>query len=371
MRRRVTPGASGVRNDRAERAPLPSRGLRPAGSRPSTCDEVTVKLPRRVLVLDRLRRATGSSIATMDLADIPAAREARLPDVPVLNPLLQRAGGWLFGRPRQGVVTTERTIPGVVGPLTVRVHSPAARPGPRPLIVHLHGGGWVLGSTESHDPLCTVLADDLGAVVVSVDYRMAPEDLAPAAADDAIAATAWLAEHASEVGADDGARVAVIGDSAGGNLAALVAIAARDGAVPPLAAQVLIYPSTDLTRSSPSMARLTDEPFLSRDEIDRFVSLYLGTGSDREVAADDPRVSPAFVEDLRGVPPALVITAEHDPMVDEGVAYATRLADAGVEVRHTTYVGVPHGFLSSPGVCPPAAQAVTEITSELRRHLGA
>lgn len=328
-----------------------------------------MRLDRRVLVLDRMRRMAGGSIATMELADIPAAREDRLPDVPVLNPLLQRAGGWLFGRPRPGVTTTERTIPGVVGPLTVRVHSPAFRPGPRPLIVHLHGGGWVLGATDGHDPLCTGLADDVGAVVVSVDYRMAPEDPAPAAADDAIAATAWLAEHTSEVGADVGARVAVIGDSAGGNLAALVAIAARDGAVPPLAAQVLIYPSTDLTLSSPSTTRLTAEPFLSRDDIDRFVSLYLGTGSDREVPADDPRVSPAFVEDLRGVPPALVITAEHDLLIDEGVAYATRLANAGVEVRHTTYVGVPHGFLSVPGVCPSAAQAVAEITSELRRHL--
>jgi acetyl esterase/lipase len=328
-----------------------------------------VKLDRRVLVLDRLRRAAGGSIVTMEFADIQAAREDRLPDVPVLNPLLQRAGGWLFGRPHPGVTTTERTIPGVVGPLTVRVHAPVVRPGPRPLIVHLHGGGWVLGSTEGYDPLCTGLAHDLGAVVVSVDYRMAPEDPAPAATEDAIAATAWLAEHASEVGADADAPVAVIGDSAGGNLAALVASAARAGVVPPLAAQVLIYPATDLPRSSPSMARLTDEPLLSRDDIDRFVSLYLGAGSDREVAADDPRVSPAFVEDLSGVSPAVVITAEHDPLIDEGVAYATRLADAGVEVRHTTYVGVPHGFLSVPGVCPPAAQAVAEITGELRRHL--
>lgn len=328
-----------------------------------------MKLYRRVLVLDRLRRMTGGSIATMDLADIPSARETRLPDLPLLNPLLQRASGWLFGRPRPGVSTTERTIPGAAGPLTVRVHSPAVRPGPRPLIVHLHGGGWVLGATDGYDPLCTGLADDLGAVVVSVDYRMAPEDPAPAAADDAIAATAWLAEHASEVGADADARVAVIGDSAGGNLAALVAIAARDGAVPPLAAQVLLYPSTDLTRSSPSMARLTDAPLLPRDDIDRFISLYLGTGTDHEVAPDDPRVSPAFVDDLGGVAPAFVMTAEHDPLIDEGVAYVTRLADTGVEVRHTTYLGVPHGFLSVPGVCPPAAQAVAEITSELRRHL--
>jgi len=328
-----------------------------------------VKPNRRVLVLDRLRLAVGGSVATMELADIPAAREDRLPDVPLLNPLLQRAGRWLFGGPHPGVTTTERTIPGAVGPLTVRVHTPPSRPGPRPLLVHLHGGGWVLGSTEGYDPLCTGLAHDLGAVVVSVDYRMAPEDPAPAAVDDCIAATAWLAEHAHEMGADVGARVAVIGDSAGGNLAALVAIAARDGRVPVLAAQVLIYPATDLTRSSPSMARLTEEPLLSRADIDRFVSLYLGTGTDRETSADDPRVSPAFVSDLSGLAPALVITAERDPLIDEGVAYAKRLHDGGVEVRHTTYVGVPHGFLSVPGVCPSARQAVAEIAAELRRHL--
>lgn len=177
--------------------------------------------------------------------------------------------------------------------------------------------------------------------------------------------TAWLADHREELGADPDAPIAVIGDSAGGNLAALVAIAARDGAVPPLAAQILIYPVTDLTRSSASMARLTDEPILSRDDIDRFVALYLGDG----MAPDDPRVSPAFVDDLAGVAPALVITAERDPLVDEGVAYAERLAAAGVEVRHTTYVGVPHGFLSWPGVCPSAVQAGAEIASELRRHL--
>jgi acetyl esterase/lipase len=324
-----------------------------------------MQLNRRVLWLDRLRRATGRSITTMELADIPAAREERLPRVPVLDPLLQRAGRWLFGRPHPGVITTERRIPSAEGPLTVRIHTPPPRPGPRPLLVHLHGGGWVLGTTDGYDPLCTVLANDLGAVVVSVDYRLAPEDPAPAAVDDAVAATAWLAEHRHEVGADHDARIAVIGDSAGGNLAALVAIAARDGVIPPLAAQVLIYPSTDLTRSSGSMARLNDEPFLSRAEIDRFVALYLGNG----VAADDPRVSPAFVEDLSDLAPALVLTAEHDPLVDEGVAYAQRLSEAGVEVRHTTYVGVPHGFLSVPGVCPSAAQAVAEITAELRRRL--
>jgi acetyl esterase len=334
---------------------------------------MSMELDRRVVWLERVRRLAGGSIATMELADIPAARADRLPHVPLLDPLVQRAGRWLFGRPHPDVRTTERTIPLPDVELTVRVHQPPARPGPRPLLVHLHGGGWVLGTTEGYDPLCTALAHDLGAVVVSVDYRMAPEHPAPVAVEDCIAATAWLSEHTVALGADADADVAVIGDSAGGNLAALVAIAARDGAVPSLAAQVLIYPATDLTRSSRSMRELTGAPLLSRADIDRFVELYLGdgpaSGAGARLAADDPCISPAFAETLAGVAPALVLTAEHDPLRDEGVAYAGLLADAGVAVRHTTYVGMPHGFLSVPGVCPAAGQAEAEILSELRRHL--
>lgn len=218
----------------------------------------------------------------------------------------------------------------------------------------------VVGSPPQYDWLCTVLARDARVVVTSVDYRKAPEHRAPAAVDDAIAATAWLAEHQTEVGATG--PVFVGGDSAGGNLSALVAIAARDGRTPPVAGQLLIYPMTDLTMSCPSIDRLADAPILPRTSIAAFRAHYLGGGT----AADDPVVSPLFVEDLSGVAPALVQTAEHDPLVDEGHAYADRLADAGVPVRRTCYVGMPHGFVSLPGLCPPAHQAVAEMVDFIR-----
>ena len=323
------------------------------------------ELDQRVKWLDAVRRRAGQSIATMDLADIPAARDDRLPAIPGLAPLVAAGGRWLFGRPHPGVVTTDTVVAGADGSLPLRLHHPSNPAPDRPLIVHFHGGGWVLGRPDGYDWLCTRLAHGLGAVVASVDYRMAPEYPAPAAVEDCIAATAALAGDPTAVGAAADAPVAVAGDSAGGNLAALVAIAARDGHTPPLAAQALIYPATDLTRSSPSMQRITDAPLLSRADIDRFAELYLAG----VVAADDPRVSPAFVDDLAGVAPALVQTAEHDPLIDEGVAYATRLTDAGVRTRQTTYVGVPHGFLSIPGVCPAAEQALAELIGWLGPRL--
>lgn len=319
----------------------------------------------RVRAIDALRRQAGGSIATMALEDIPAAREDRMPDLPVVGPLLRAGSDRLFGRPHPRVVTTTSSVAGAEHSLPLRLHRPVDAPRINALVVHLHGGGWVLGRPDGYDWLCTHLAHELGAVVASVDYRMAPEHLAPAAVEDAIAATAALAGSPATFGGRDGAPVVVVGDSAGGNLAALVAIAARDGRVPPLAGQVLIYPATDLTRSSASMQRITDAPLLTRADIDRFVALYLGG----VVAPDDPRVSPAYVEDLSGVAPALVQTAEHDPLIDEGVAYAARLAAAGVPTRQTTYVGVPHGFQSMPGVCPAAVQARAEIVAVVRSWL--
>jgi acetyl esterase/lipase len=325
-----------------------------------------MKLTRRVVLLDRLRRRVNGSIVTWDQAGIDEARGSHLPSIPGLDPLVQRFGLALFGRPSPGVVTRDRMVPGADGEVRIRVHTPiraSAPPAEVPLIVHLHGGGWVVGSPQQYDVLCTRLADELQAVVASIDYRMAPEHPAPAAVDDAIAVTRWLAEHGGELGA--AGPVAVVGDSAGGNLAALVAIAARDGRVPPVLAQVLIYPATDLTMGTPSARHITSAPILGRADMEAYVGHYLAAG----VAADDPRVSPFYVDDLAGVAPALVITAEHDPLLDEGVAYAQRLADAGTPVRQTTYVGVPHGFLSIPGACPVAHQATAEIVTFLRGRL--
>jgi acetyl esterase/lipase len=322
-----------------------------------------VEVDRRVRALDALRRRAGRSISRMSLEDIQGAREGWMPSWPLLAPVTDRLGQWLFGVPHRAVATEDRTLPGPAGPLGVRLYRPTRRAAPAPLVVNLHGGGFVLGNLDAGDWLCSTVAAELGAVVASIDYRLAPEHPAPAAVEDAVAATRWLADHGDGLGAPG--QLAVIGDSAGGNLAALVAIAARDEGGPAIAHQVLIYPAVDLTMSFPSIHELRDAPILTHEDLRVYVDHYLG----RRIDPADPSVSPWFVDDLVGLPPALVQTAEHDPLRDEGRAYVARLRDAGVPTRWTEYAGMPHGFATLPGLCRSAPQAVAEIVQELRLHL--
>jgi acetyl esterase/lipase len=322
-----------------------------------------MRVDRRVLVLDALRKQAGRSVATMGLEDIQEARRGWMPQWPLLGPVIDRLGHVLFGPPHAEVTTEDGTVPGPAGPIGVRVYRPGRTVDPAPLVVNLHGGGFVLGNLDAGDWLCSTVAAGLGGVVVSVDYRLAPEDPAPAALEDCVAATRHLADHRDAVGA--GGPVAVMGDSAGGNLATLVAITLRDEGGPDLAHQVLIYPAVDLTMSFPSVQELGDAPILTREDMRAFTDHYLGDRTDPA----DPRVSPWFVDDLGGLPPALVQTAEHDPLRDEGRAYAARLREAGVTTRWTEYAGMPHGFTTLPGVCRSAPQAVAEIVQELRHHL--
>ena len=315
----------------------------------------------RVRALEVARRRVAA-VSAMSLEEIQAARRSRVPDVPFGAGLVERLSQGLFGRPRAAVGIRDIRVGGAEGDLPARRYTPP-RPAPgAPLLVYYHGGGWTLGSPVQYDWLCTSIAEDAGVEVVSVDYRKAPEHPAPAAYDDAVASYRWVQSHRDDLAVSG--PVAVAGDSAGGNLAALVAIAARDEDLP-LAAQVLIYPGVDLTMSFPSVNALTHEPILPRTDIEAFRSHYLAGG----VAPDDPRVSPWFVEDLSGVAPALVQTAEHDPLVDEGDAYAAKLQKADVPVRHTRYVDAPHGFVSLPGVVPAARQAAAEITAFLQQQL--
>jgi acetyl esterase len=235
----------------------------------------------------------------------------------------------------------DRTIPGPAGTeIPVRIYRPAGD-APKPAIVYYHGGGWVIGGLNTHDGTCRAFANALDAVVVSVDYRLAPEHPYPAPVDDAFAALQWVSAQATDLGAD-AARIAVAGDSAGGNLAAVVAQMARDAGGPSLCFQLLVYPVTDYEFDSRSMNDNAEGYFLTRDAMKWFYSHYLNEPSE----GANPRVSPLRAPDLSGLPPAYVVTAEFDPLRDQGIAYATALADAGTPVASCTYEGMFHGFLS-------------------------
>lgn len=321
-----------------------------------------MSIPRSIRVLAEIRRRAGYQPERMTLAQLQAARRSPIPAVPVLGPLLERLTDRIVGGPQAGVEVREVTVPGAEGDLAARLHVPDGPAGARPLVLHLHGGGWTVGEPELYDWLCGRLAADLGAVVVSVDYRKAPEDPAPAALEDAVAVARWILVEGGGTTLGAEGPLVVAGDSAGGNLAALVAIALRDAGLDGLVAQLLIYPSTDLTMSSESATTLTHEPLLHRSDMEAFRRHYLSGGLDPK----DPRVSPLHVDDLTGLAPACIITAEFDPLRDEGRAYAERLAEAGVQVRLTEYVDMPHGFVSLPGLTISARQAAAELVAFTR-----
>lgn len=258
---------------------------------------------------------------------------------------------------------TDLSIPGPGGHIPARRYG-GGQEGAGPAVVYFHGGGWVIGDLDSHDDLCRDLASQAGCVVVAVDYRLAPEHPFPAAVDDAVAATRWVRDNAESLGIDPG-RMAVAGDSAGGNLAAVVCAELRDDAAPGLRFQALIYPVTDLRSLETGSYREFAEGFgLTAEAMDWFRGHYV-PGS--EVA--DPRVSPLGAEDLSGLPPALVITAEFDVLRDEGEAYAAALRAAGNRVEAVRYAGMVHGFVSMAGVLSEGRRARTEVAAALRSAL--
>jgi len=236
---------------------------------------------------------------------------------------------------------------------------------PAPLLVFFHGGGFVVGDIESHDGLCRMICVDAAIHVLSVEYRLAPEHKAPAAVDDCFAAYQWALGHAAELGAEP-SRVGVGGDSAGGNLAALVALRSRDEGVLQPALQALIYAVLDLSAETPSRTLFSDGFFLSMSDSAMFTELYLGgTG----LAADDPRVSPLKAADLSGLAPALIVTAGFDPLRDEGNEYATALRSAGVAVDHRQFHALTHGFASIASFGGGSADATAATISAIRAHL--
>ena len=264
--------------------------------------------------------------------------------------------------PPNGVVTQDSTIPGPGGELPTRLYRPQDAEGPLPILIFFHGGGYVIGDRDTHDIPCRRLSLGAACLVVSVDYRLAPEHPFPAPVDDAWAATRWVVDHAAELGGDP-ARVAVGGDSAGGNLAAIVChMAKRDGA-PQLAYQLLIYPSTDLTGSMPSHKTLAQGYRLTTELLDWFMNHYFSQGGNRRQLI----ASPLFADDFAHLPPAFILTAGYDPLKDEGRAYADKLREAGVETGFVEYEGMIHGFITMGGMVDATTEALEECGEALRR----
>jgi acetyl esterase len=255
-------------------------------------------------------------------------------------------------------------IPAPHGSIPARRYTPKTlrqSNGLAPCLIFFHGGGWVIGDLDTHDVVCRKLADEGQLIVISIDYRLAPEHKFPAAIDDALAATAWIASDAEELGIDAG-RLLVGGDSAGGNLAAVVALSARDGNGPAISGQVLIYPATDFSMTHPSHREDETSILLTHSVIRWFRDHYLRSAADGE----DWRASPARAARLTGLPPAFVLTAGADPLRDEGEEYAKRLKEAGVDVTFRTFPGQFHGFFTMGKLLNQANVAAAEIGAWLR-----
>jgi acetyl esterase/lipase len=306
--------------------------------------------PQCKAFLDTLAAAGAPPIEQLPLAEARAVRsemvEASGPEEPVAE-------------------VQNRSIPGPAGPIPVRVYRPVKKE-TLPALLFFHGGGFVICNLDTHDRVCRSLANASGCAVISVDYRLAPEHKYPAAVDDAYAATQYVAEHAAEFGVDPN-RIAVGGDSAGGTLATVVSLLARDRGGPPLKFQLLIYPLVDVNDQSPSMQQYSKDHFLTREGMDWFMDNYLPS---RE-AGFEPSASPWNATDVRGLPPAMILTAECDPLRDQGEAYARRLQSAGVSVELKRYEGMIHPFFQFGAIIDTAKVAMKDAASAVRRALGA
>jgi acetyl esterase len=306
--------------------------------------------PQAKQVCDLIVASGRPPIETLSPAE---ARQAFLASRPILQPDPEPVGE---------IVALQAE--GAAGPIPLRLYRGrgADKGKPQPALIYFHGGGWVIGDLESHDQLCRALANAIPSIVVSVDYRLAPEHRFPAAAEDAIAATRWIAGNAARLGID-GSRLAVGGDSAGGNLATVVAIDARDRGGPRLAMQLLIYPSTDMRMGWPSLERHAEQLPLTRAGMQWFVAHYLRNPADKS----DWRASPLTAQSLARLAPALVITASFDPLCDEGQAYAEALGKAGVAVTHEQFEGQIHGFVTMGRIIADSARAIALSAAALKQ----
>jgi len=302
-----------------------------------------------------LDMAAASGRPALNSLPPPAARQMmRETRAPVQGALLD------------SVVSDDRRIPGPAGEIAVRIYRPrtAATAAKLPLLVYFHGGGWVIGDIETHHTMCQRLCDAGSLVVVSVDYRLAPEHRFPASVDDCWAATVWASANAASIGAE-GSRIAVGGDSAGGNLAAVVALMARDRGGVQIGFQLLLYPAVDALTNTGSLARNADGYLLTREAMGWFYDHYIPDAADRS----DWRASPLRARTFAGLPPAMIVTAGFDPLLDEGRLYADRLAHDGVTVEYVEYGSMIHGFLGMPGVLPQARRGLALAGQAVREAL--
>ena len=287
---------------------------------------------------------------------------AALPQLPTLTPVEARGRPVpLEAAPEAVGSVTARTIPGPGGPLAIRIYRP--KDALRAALVYFHGGGWVLGSLDSADGSCRALTNRSRCVVISIDYRLAPETKFPGAVDDAYAAVRWVADNATDLRIDP-ARIAVGGASAGGNLAAAAALVARERGGPKIAFQLLTVPVTELSSKAASHREFAEGYGLTSADMTWYGTHYVRTAAD----ADDPHAS-VLRADLRGLPPAFVITAECDPLRDDGEAYADRLRALGTRSSYKRYPGMFHGFMGFPAVLPEAAEAFEDAGAALREAL--
>lgn len=258
----------------------------------------------------------------------------------------------------------DMTVPGPAGPMKARLYAVRGAKTPGPGLVYYHGGGWVIGDLETHDGVCRQLAHESGVRILAVDYRLAPEAPFPASYDDCVAAANWAFEHAPEIGFDP-AKIGVGGDSAGGNLAAAVSIALRDAGKHKLAFQLLLYPVTQVDRTTNSLRDLAEGYFLTKSGMDWFGDCLFVNGGDRS----DPRVSVLNASSHTDLPPAFVATAGFDPLKDEGREYAEKLMAAGVTTEHKHYEAFIHGFYQMAGLSPAAKEAVKEAAAAMKKAL--
>ncbi|MEQ0559092.1 alpha/beta hydrolase [Amycolatopsis sp. NEAU-NG30] len=327
---------------------LPAPARRALAGRPVRLDGQELALDAQLLL--RLQKIAGAELVRGSVEESRA--------------LLDLGRHLVSGKPIEPVSVREIAVPTPDGDLPATLYTPAGLPDKSPLLVFFHGGGWVVGTRASHDNAVRYLAKHAGVRVLSIEYRLAPEFPFPAATEDALAAFEYAVAKAADLGADP-ARVAVGGDSAGGNLAAVTAQQAVRRGGPAPAFQLLIYPATDFARRYRSQDLFAEDLFLTDVHMKWFEGHYVPEGTD----LTDPRLSPLRADDLSGLPPALVVTAGFDPLRDEGEAYAEKLREAGVEVALRRHEDLIHGFINFTGVGTRFREAMAEMAGALRQGL--